>query len=103
MAISADDRATDGDRLSRTLELYRDLSLALRNRIALLKAATGDKDTCLQAEASVKEHQRVLQTVLQIEASLGKRSRAIDGAGGEFDLGAARAEIHARLAVWPAA
>ena len=41
-----------------------------------------------------------LQTIIEIEASLGIRSRASDGAGGELDLGAARAEILARLAVW---
>lgn len=100
MAISADDRAPDQDRLDRTLALYRDLTVALRDRVTLLEAGTGDKSGCKDAEAEVKNHRRTLQTILQIEASLGIRSRASDGAGGELDLGAARAEILARLAVW---
>ena len=98
MAISADDRAADQDRLDRTLALYRDLTVALRDRVTLLKAATGEDD-CKKVAAAVQDHHRTMQTILQIEASLGIRSRASDGAGGELDLGAARAEILARLAV----
>ena len=100
MAISADDRAADLDRLDRTLALYRDLTVALRDRVTLLEAGTGDKSEGKDAEDVVKSHRRALQTILEIEASLGIRSRASDGAGGELDLGAARAEILARLAVW---
>lgn len=104
MAISADDRAADGDRLDRTLELYRDLTVALRDRVAHIKAGTGGDDDadCKRTTKAVEDHQRALQTILQIEASLGIRSRAFDGAGSELDLDAARAEILARLAVWPA-
>jgi hypothetical protein len=100
MAISADDRAADQDRLNRTLALYRDLTVALRDRVTLLKAAAGGEDDCKKVTAAVQDHHRTMQTILQIEASLGIRSRASDGAGGELDLGAARAEILARLAVW---
>ena len=35
------DAAADGDRLDRTLELYRDLTVALRDRLTLLEAGTG--------------------------------------------------------------
>ncbi len=103
MAISADDRAADGDRLGRTLALYRDLTVALMDRVTLLKAGTGGDADCKDVAKAVDDHRRALQTVLQIEASLGIRSRAFDGASGELDLGAARAEILARLAVWLAA
>jgi hypothetical protein len=100
MAISADDRAADLDRLDRTLALYRDLTVALRDRVTLLEAETGKAADCNAAAKAVTDHHRALQTILQIEASLGIRSRASDGAGGELDLDAARAEILARLAVW---
>jgi hypothetical protein len=96
--ISAVDRAGDSDRLARTLELYRDLTVALRDRITLLKAGTADDRKDLGRE--VKDHERALQSVLDIEASLGKRSRAWAAGASELDLGAARAEIAARVAVW---
>jgi hypothetical protein len=100
MTSSAVDRA-DSDRLGRTLDLYRDLTVALRDRITLVKAGTGEdvKD----ALDAVRDHRKVLQTVLEIEASLGIRSRAWAGGTGELDLDAARAEIVARLAGWAAA
>ncbi len=100
MAISADDRAAGQDKLDRTLALYRDLTVALRDRVTLLKAAAGGEGACKSVAAAVQDHHRTMQAILQIEASLGIRSRASDGAGGELDLGAARAEILARLAVW---
>jgi hypothetical protein len=95
LTISADDGAGDSDRLERTLELYRDLTLALRNRITLLKAGTADD--CKSLGGDVKAHERALQSVLEIEASLGKRRKAWGGF--ELDLDAARAEIARRLAV----
>ena len=73
--------------------------MALRDRVTLLKAAAGGEDACKTVTAAVQDHHRTMQAILQIEASLGIRSRASDGAGGELDLGAARAEILARLAV----
>jgi hypothetical protein len=99
MTISANSRANDSDRLERTLELYRDLTVALRDRLTLLKAGAGDSGK--DVGVSVKEHQRSLQTVLELEANLGKRRNAWeDGAALELDLAAARAEIAARLARW---
>jgi hypothetical protein len=99
MTSSAVDRAADSDRLARTLEMYRDLTMALRDRITLLQ--TGAKTDCKDATTLVREHQKALQTVLEIEVSLAKRGNAwSDGAGHELDLDAARAEIAARLAVW---
>ena len=97
MTISAFERADDSDRLERTLELYRDLTLALRERITLLEAGTDDP-RCAQTADAVKAHRRALQTVLEIEAGLGKRHRAWGG-GAELDLAAARAEVAQRLAV----
>jgi hypothetical protein len=99
MTSSAVDRAADSDRLERTLELYRDLTVALRDRITLLKS--GAQADCKDATGAVRDHHKALQTVLEIEASLGKRSKPwAEGAGLELDLVAARAEIAARLAVW---
>ena len=104
MTISASDAAADSDRLDRSLELYRDLSVALRGQIAQLKAGTGGDAGGKGAEEALRSYHRALQTVLEAEAGLVKRSRAgAGGAGGELDLDAARAEILARLAVWVAA
>jgi hypothetical protein len=95
MTISANDRADDSDRLERTLELYRDLTVALRDRITLLKAGTDGK--CKDLGGDVKEHAKLLRTVLDIEARLGKRY--LRAGGVELDLEAARGEIAARVAV----
>jgi hypothetical protein len=96
MTISAD--AADSDRLERNLALYRDLTVALRDWITLLE--TGTENDAKKLADVVGEHRKVLNRVLEFEASLGRRIKAIDGgAGGELDLDAARAEIVARLAV----
>jgi hypothetical protein len=99
MKISAD--AADSDQLGRNLALYRDLTVALRDRITRLQAGH-----CNDGKGSAElaaEHRRALQSVLDIEAGLGKRIKATDGgAGSELDLDAARAEVLARLAVWAA-
>lgn len=99
MTISATDRAALSSRLEHSLELYRDLAVALSGRIADLKAGAGDED-CKLSEA-LKAHRRALQTVLEAEVNLAKRSKA-DGTGLMLDLNSARAEILARLAVWVA-
>ena len=104
MTISASDAAADSDRLDRSLELYRDLSVALRGQIAQLKAGAGGDAGGKGADEALGPYLRALQTVLEAEAGLVKRSRAgAEGAGGELDLDAARAEILARLAVRVAA
>ncbi len=90
-----------GDTLERTLELYRDLSVALQGRITLLKTSAGEDAGCKETVEALKAHQRALQTVLDLEAALVKRSRNwSDGGGSGLDLAAARAEIHERLALW---
>jgi hypothetical protein len=96
MTISASDRADDSDLLERSLELYRDLTVALRDRITLLKAGTDGG--CKDLGDDVKEHAKTLGTVLDIEARLGKRY--LKAVGVELDLEAARAELAARVAVW---
>jgi hypothetical protein len=101
MTISAD-AAADSDRLERTLALYRDLTVALRDRITLLEAGTGDGAERVADE--VRAHKKVLLAVIEHEASLGRRTKAADGGAGlALDLDAARAEVVARLAVWAAA
>ncbi len=101
MTISALDGGRDSDRLERNLELYRDLSVALRERVTLIKTAAGEYAGCKETLEAVKAHQRALQTVLELEASLVKRSKyRSEGGGSDLDLAAARAEILARLALW---
>jgi hypothetical protein len=96
ISAKAEDRA--GDLLGRALDLYRDLSVALRRTIEDLdKTADGGKG---HADL-IRSHQKSLQSVLDLEASLGQRSKA-GGGGVELDLDAARAEIRARLARWSA-
>ncbi len=99
MNSSAHEQAAGSDRLDRTLELYRDLSVALIGRIADLKAETGGDAACKEAAKALEAHWKSLQTVLDTEARLVKRTDATAGrAGFELDLDAARAEILARLA-----
>lgn len=104
MTISAiEPGRADENRLERNLELYRDLSMALQERIAFIRAGGGDAG-CKDTLDAVKAHQRALQTVLELEAGLVKKSKSwTDGGGGELDLAAARAEILARLAAWAGA
>lgn len=101
MTNSAHDRMRDGDKLLDAVDLYRDLSGALRQRISLLKSHVGEDPDCGEAVKALQSHQKALQTVLDIEERLGKRTNA-GGAGGsvELDLDAAREEILARLARW---
>jgi hypothetical protein len=102
MTISALEGFRAEDWLERNLELYRDLSVALRERITLLMAGGGgDAEACKTTVEAVKAHQRALQTVLDVEASLVKRNRSwIDGGGRELDLDGARTEVVERLALW---
>lgn len=84
------------------LDLYRDLTVALSERIADLKTRHGDDAECKKIGDSLREHRRLMQSVFELEASLGKCRQLGEGASGELDLGAARTEILARLATWSA-
>lgn len=105
MTTAAFDRGASNIMLETSLELYRDLSVALRGLIARLKADAGvtagaAKESGKELESALATHRKTLQTVLDLEASVGKRKQAwVDGAS-ELDLDAARAEIAQRLAVW---
>lgn len=104
MTFSAPIGAWAGDRLSQSLELYRDLSVALGERIARLKTDLSEDTDCRQALDAVKAHQRALQSVIDLEGSLERRRQAwVDGACVELDLDAARTEILAKLSAWAAA
>ena len=103
MTSSASSRGADGDRLARTLELYRDLTMALRDRITVLSKPGTDAEAPLrEALRVVRDHHMALRTVLDIEEGLKEGSKADVDGGGAYDLDAARAEILARLAVWNA-
>lgn len=103
MTSSASEWAGDSDWLERALELYRDLSVALRDRIAALKTEIGTDADCEDAMRSLRAHRAHLQTVLDHEAKIGRRSREWAGGASALDFDAARAEIVARLSVWAAA
>ncbi len=103
MTSSAGEWAGESDWASRTLELYRDLSVALRDRITALKAEIGKDADCKKTGDAIEGYRKCLQTVLDNEAKIGRRSREWAGGAGELDLDAARAEIVARLSVWAAA
>ena len=93
--------AAGRDRLERSLELYRDLSLALRERITQIRSGPSALQEEKQTADAVRAHHKALQSIIDIEASLGKYTEARGGgASAELDLGAARAEIAARLARW---
>ncbi len=91
----------ENDFLERTMDLYRDLSLALRKAIVDLQAEAATGEASRGHQDLIRSHQKCLQTVLDCEASLGKRI-GTGGGGGGYDLDAARAEIRARLAQWSA-
>ncbi len=102
MKISAAEELRANDMFDRNFEMYRDLSLALRDRITLLKVKVGEDPACRDTLEAIKAHNKALQTVLELEVGLARQSR-IRGAGeggGELDLAAARAEIAQRLAAW---
>lgn len=106
MTISAAEELRSGDVLARNFEMYRDLSLALKERIARIKEGVEDDDPKCKATLDLlRDQSKALQTVLDLEASLVKRSKAWGdpgAGGGELDLVAARAEIAQRLAAWGA-
>lgn len=99
MTISAKAESHDSAMLDAALELYRDLSLALRGHIAKLKEDAGAGGGNSEGQADLIRHQKSLQSVLELEARLEKRTQAASD-GVELDLGAARAEIRARLDRW---
>lgn len=104
MNISAEGGSAGRHSLDGALELYRDLSLALRAAIARLRAGGSGEDAVAEAQQKlIHSHQKSLQSVLDAEARLAKRSRSWgDPAEAALDLDAARAEILERLAVWAA-
>jgi hypothetical protein len=103
MTISADDGTEDADRLSRSLELYRDLTVALRDRIKAIRDDLAVDPDSRAAAGAVALHSKTLQTVIDIEDRLDRQRRdKAEGEGAELDLGAAREEILARLARWAA-
>lgn len=66
-----------------------------------MKTDLGIDADCKESLDAMKAHQRALQTVIDLEGSLEQRRKAwVDGACVELDLGAARTEILAKLAVW---
>jgi hypothetical protein len=98
MTISAKAEGNGGDLLARALDLYRDLSVALKRTVDdLNQTADGGRG---HADL-IRSHQKSLRSVIELEASLGQRCNATGG-GVELDLDAARAEIRARLARWTA-
>ena len=104
MSTSAHDRSLDERRLSNAVSLYRDLSEALTERLtAIRRQGPVVTDEAKGVDDVAKRHQGALQTVLDLEARLGRRNGTDAGGGAvELDLAGARAEILARLARWNA-
>src|SRR5690606_4317450 len=103
MTDAANDRAMDERRLANAIDLYRDLSENLAARLPANRRHPGEKAEGKGLAGVLTGHWQALQTVLDLEAKLGKRNGT--DAGGravELDLGEARAEILARLARWHA-
>ncbi|MBP7002244.1 hypothetical protein [Amaricoccus sp.] len=103
MTISAAEELRSADVLERNYEMYRDLSLALKERIAQIKGGADFDPDCKATMDALQKQSKALQTVLDLEASLAKRTRIWGDAGNggaELDLAAARAEIARRLAAW---
>ena len=103
MTSSAGEWAGDSDLLERALELYRDLSVALRDEITALKAEIGADADCKTTMEASRRISGICRPFSTNEAKIGRRSREWAGGTGELDLDAARAEIVARLSVWTAA
>lgn len=100
MSFSAPNEDGPDDLFDRNFKLYRDLFMALQDRITFLKSG-GDDPDCKETVEALKAYRRALQSVLDAEASLvKKRKSGAGGSGSELDLESARAEILARLAVW---
>jgi hypothetical protein len=102
MTISASRCAADKDLLIRSRDMYRDLSVALSEKIEELKIAEAENSGLSdQQTVALRAHRKAQQTVIELEASLVRNSKA-EAAGGsvELDLTSARDEINARLAVW---
>jgi hypothetical protein len=97
MTISAKAEGLDGDTLARALDLYRDLSLALKRTVDDLAQTTGHSHDPRGHGDLIRRHERSLRSVLEFGASVEQRWNA-RGGGAELDLDAARAEIRARLA-----
>lgn len=103
MTTSANGRTAEERRLQTAEDLYRDLSEALSAQIAAIKRDHGVKPDSKDVAATLTGHRKVLQSAIDIEASLGKRSMATGGGVGVgLDLDGARAEIAARVARWAA-
>lgn len=91
----------DAGRLKNALTLYRSLSDALAAAITRLRVnAEGDKPDTGDAASLVKQHQKALQTVLDIETRYEEHRYGKQG--GEqsrlLNLKAARDEVLGRLA-----
>lgn len=101
MTSSEFSESSGDDLVARALDLYRDLTVVLRNRITLLMSHEPHDQECKAAVDVVRSHYKALQTVLDLEANIEKRNFVDRSSGiGELDLETARAEIISRLDFW---
>lgn len=71
---------------------------ALAEAIGALRADAENKNGAKDRLELIRLHQKALQTVIDLEVGIEKRSGDGPGArSGELDLDAARAEIHRRV------
>jgi hypothetical protein len=103
MTISAPNGIEEAVRLSQSLELYRELTVALRERISNLKSGSTGDAYCRQSVEMVRAHYKALRTVIDLEDSIAEQKPVgTEEPINESDLDAARAEIASRLSVWAA-
>jgi hypothetical protein len=103
MTLSARNGVTEASTLSESLELYHDLSDALRERISVLKSDTHADAAYRHSTDMIRAHYKALLTVIDLEESLAKHTtNSGERSPHELDLESARAEIAARLSVWAA-
>lgn len=101
MSVSAHNRVSEAETLTDTLELYRDLSAALRDRIEVLKSDRPSQDGCRSSIDTIQAHYKALHFLLELEDSIGRETlEKKEGSVEQLDLESARAEIAQRLSVW---
>ncbi len=98
---STEEATVDLSILARARKLFADLSRSLDGEIDRLQAALKTEDDAARAKALtdlIRQNQKALQTVLDMEAKLMREADKQRPGEGVIDLAHARAEITRRLA-----
>lgn len=98
--LSNDDEDNTAQILATAKFAYRTLSIALQEAIVQLNDDPANTESAKVREAIVRSHVKSLQTIIDVEVDLAKRSKTVlsTNVGNKLDLDAARTEISSRLA-----